>query len=93
MRQALIELGAVLPPSPAGPEDLVVYWGSRVAAGTVDPVDGARWMLRQAEAHGWPDWLNRLTGLVSEWDDWPAGRDEIEQEMVAEALALTRESR
>jgi hypothetical protein len=64
-----------------------------MTAGTVDPVDGTNWMLRQAGALGWPDWLNLLTGLASEWDDWPEGRDRIESEMLAEASALLAKRR
>jgi hypothetical protein len=88
MRQALAELGAVLPSEDAGPEDLVNYWALRLAAGSVDTVDGVNWILRQAGALDWPDWLNRLYGLASEWDDWPEGRAQVEAAMLSEVLAL-----
>jgi hypothetical protein len=88
MRQALAELGAVLPSEDASPENLVNYWALRLTAGTVDTVNGVNWILRQAHALDWPDWLNRLHGLASEWDDWPEGRAEIEVEMRAEVSAL-----
>jgi hypothetical protein len=93
LRRALAELGAVMPPEDAGPEDLVIYWAARMAVGTIGAVDGTNWILRQADALGWPKWLNTLHGLASEWDDWPEGRVEIEAEMLAEASALLTERR
>lgn len=91
LRRALGELGAVMPSEDAGPEELVIYWASRMAAGTVGAVDGTNWILRHAGALGWPMWLNRLHGLASEWDDWPNGRVEIEANMLSEASVLLAE--
>jgi hypothetical protein len=78
LRSALAELGAVMPSEDAGPEELVIYWASRMAAGTVDPVDGAHWILRQADALGWPKWLNPLHGLASQWDDCVGAENSFE---------------
>jgi hypothetical protein len=80
-----------MPAEDASPEDLVLYWASRMAAGTVPPVDGANWIIRHGEDLGWPERLTHLLGLASAWDDWPEGRQETEQSMLAEARALLAE--
>ena len=87
-RQAVVELGAVLPTEDASPGDLALFWASRVVAGSVAPVDGANWIIRYGEELGWPERLQRLLGLASVWDDWPEGRRETERSIVAEAQAL-----
>ncbi|MFI5490690.1 hypothetical protein [Micromonospora echinaurantiaca] len=76
----------VLRPPP--PEDLVLLWASRVVAGTVQPVDGANWIIRYGEDLSWPERLQRLLGLASVWEVWPEGRQETERSIVAEARAL-----
>jgi hypothetical protein len=87
-RHALVELGAVLPAESASPGDLVLFWASRMVAGTVAPVNGANWIIRYGEDLGWPERLTHMLGLASMWDDWPEGRRETERNMVAAAQAL-----
>lgn len=87
-QHAVAELGVMLPTEDASPVDLVLFWASRVVAGTVEPVDGANWIIRYGEDLGWPARLQRLLGLASVWEDWPEGRQETERSIVAEARAL-----
>ncbi|MGV9806653.1 hypothetical protein [Micromonospora chersina] len=85
------ELGAAIPDEDACPEDLVLYWASRMVDGSVAPAAGANRIVSHGEALGWPDRLSHLLGLASVWDDWPEGRDETERSMLAEAGALLAE--
>lgn len=90
-RRALTELGATMPVEDASADDMVLFWASRMVAGTVAPADGANWVIRYGEDLGWPERLTRLLGLASVWDDWPEGRRETERNMLAEARALLTE--
>ncbi len=91
MWQALEELAVVIAPDDASPQELAIFWASRMKAGTVDVMSGAYAIMEQAAALGWPDWLGELYRLGSLGDDWPEGRDHLEGELLAEAeRILTR---
>lgn len=52
-------------------------WMSRIVDGTLDPVEGARLILR----HGWielrqPVELNGLVALLDDWEDFPGIGDD-----------------
>jgi hypothetical protein len=70
---------------------LVREWMTRMVDGSLDPVEGARSILR----HGWvelrqPVELNGLVALLDDWDDMPSWRAETKVMMVASAREILK---
>lgn len=70
---------------------LVREWMTRMVDGSLDPVEGARSILR----HGWvelgqPVELNGLVALLDDWDDMPSWRADTKVMMVASARQILK---
>lgn len=68
---------------------LMREWMSRIVDGTLDPVEGARLILR----HGWielrqPVELGGLVALLDDWDDMPSWRGDTKERIVADAREI-----
>lgn len=66
-------------------------WMTRMVDGSLDPVEGARSILR----HGWvelgqPVELNGLVALLDDWDDMPSWRADTKVMMVASAREILK---
>lgn len=86
--QALDELGVTLPSEEEAWWSLIRRQAERIVEGEISPVDGGMWM--------WSAWntieeegdLRIFVGLMSEHQEHPAGRAQIELDVVEEAKVL-----
>jgi len=92
--QCFRELGLRTPGADAAGAFLVEQWALLLAEHKVEPYRASKriWQLSN-EWWGKPEWdrLSIFVGLSSEWEDYPAGRLELEAAMISEAQKLLAE--
>lgn len=88
-RASLDELGVPVPSEEEALWNLVRWTARRIVAGKTPPIEGARWIWREASNRVQQEGdLRIFVGLASEWDDHPDTHADIRRQIVEEAGEL-----